>query len=105
MSAAGDEQQLWADASGQRLVSGPTEERPDAEDRAENKLLAEAAVDYQRAVRAVEGEVDGAEIRDLSLDRDNRRTVWEADVLVGSEQRRVQVDTDNGSMVGHRVDD
>ena len=105
MSAAGEEQQLRTDASGERLVSGPTDDRPDAEDRAENQQFAQAAVSYKRAVRAVEGEVDGAEIRDLSLDRDNGRTLWEADVVVGSQQRQVQIDADNGKIVSNRADD
>ena len=105
VSAAGEEQQLRTDASGERLVSGPTDDRPDAEDRAENQQFAQAAVSYKRAVRAVEGEVDGAEIRDLSLDRDNGRTLWEADVVVGSQQRQVQIDADNGKIVSNRADD
>jgi len=105
VSSGGEEQQLRTDASGERLVSGPSDDRPDAEDRAENQQFAQAAVSYQRAVRAVEGEVDGAEIRDLSLDRDNGRTLWEADVVVGSQQRQVQIDADNGKIVSNRADD
>jgi len=105
VSGAGEEQQLRTDASGEQLVSGPTDDRPDAEDRAENQQFAQAAVSYKRAVRAVEGEVDGAEIRDLSLDQDNGRTLWEADVVVGSQQRQVQIDADNGKIVSNRIDD
>jgi uncharacterized membrane protein YkoI len=105
VSASGDEQQLRTDASGERLTSGPTDDRPDAEDRAENQLFAQAETNYKRAVKAVEGDVDGGEIRELSLDRDNARTVWEADVVVGSQQRQVQVDADNGRILSNRVDD
>jgi len=105
VTAAGDEQQLRTDDSGKKLASGPTDDRPDAEDRAENKEFAQAAISYQRAVKAVEGEADGAEIRELSMDWDNRRTVWEADVLVGSQQRQIQVDAENGKILSNRIDD
>lgn len=105
VSDSGDEQQLRTDASGKRLASGPTDDRPDAEDRAENQQFAQAETNYKRAVKAVEADVDGGEIRELSLDRDNGRTVWEADVLVGSQQRQVQVDADNGKILSNRVDD
>jgi len=105
VSNSGDEQQLRTDDSGKKLASGPTDDRPDAEDRAENQQFAQAAISYKRAVKAVEGEADGAEIRELSLDRDNGRTVWEADVLVGSLQRQIQVDADNGRILSNRVDD
>ena len=105
VSASGDEQQLRTDASGKKLTSGPTDDRPDAEDRAENTQFTQAEINYKSAVKAVEGEVDGAEIRELSLDRDNGRTVWEADVMVGSQQRQVQVDAESGKTLSNRVDD
>ena len=105
VSANGDEQQLQTDDSGKKLASGPTDDRPDAEDRTENEQFAQASINYQRAVKAIEDEADGAEIRELSMDWDNRRTVWEADVLVGSQQRQIQVDADNGKILGNRIDD
>ena len=105
VSGAGDEQQLRTDASGSQLAAGPTDDRPDAEDRAENKLFAEADVDYKDAVKAVEKDVDGGEIRELSLDLEKQRTVWEADVSVSSEQRTVQIDADSGRVISNRIDD
>ena len=104
-SADGAEQQLRTNASGKQLVSGPTDDRPDAEDQAENRQFAKVDVDYKKAVRAIEGEIDGGQINELSLDRDNRRTVWEADVTVGSQQRSVQVDAASGDVVSNRADD
>ena len=101
----GDEMRLRTDATGTRLVSGPTDDRPDVEDRTENRLFAQAKVDYQRAVKAVEGAIKGVEIRELNLDRENRRTVWEADVLVASQQRTVQIDADDARVISNRIDD
>lgn len=101
----GDELRLRTDATGRRLVSGPTDDRPDAEDRTENRLFAQAEIDYQQAVQAVEGAVEGGEVRELSLDRENRRTVWEADVVVASQQRTVQIDADDARVVSNRIDD
>jgi hypothetical protein len=105
VSHSGGEQKLRTDASGKRLASGPTDDRPDAEDRAENQQFAQAEINYKRAVQAVDGEVDGGGIREMSLDRDNGRSVWEADVVVGSQQRQVQVDAANGKILSNRVDD
>ena len=105
VSADGAEQQLRTDASGTQLVSGPTDDRPDAEDQAENRQFAKVDVDYKRAVRAIEGEVDGGQINELGLDRDNGRNVWEADVSVGAQQRSVQIDAADGEVVSNRADD
>ncbi len=104
VSADGAEQTLRTGVSGTELSSGPADERPDAEDRAENKLFSRAAVDYGRAVRSVEGEVEGSEIRELNLDRENGRIVWEADVRIGTERRSVQVDADDARVVSNRMD-
>lgn len=101
----GGEQQLRIDADGEKVASGPTDERPDAEDRAENEDFAKVDVDYRSAVKAVTAEVDGSQVTDLTLDEENRRLVWEADVSVGSEQRSVQVDAESGKVVSNRIDD
>ncbi|GAA3697340.1 hypothetical protein GCM10022204_11640 [Microlunatus aurantiacus] len=105
VTADGDEQQLRTDPAGESIVSGPTDDRPDADDRTENEQLAGVKVDVGEAVKAVEGEVDGGQINELSLDLDNRSIVWEADVRTGSEQRSVQIDADNGDVISNRIDD
>ena len=105
VTADGGEQQLRTDPAGESIISGPTDDRPDADDRAENEQLAGVKVDVDEAVKAVEAEVDGAQITELSLDLDNRSIVWEADVRTGSEQRQVTVDADNGDVISNRVDD
>ena len=61
-------------------------------------------MDYRQAVSAIQDEIDGGQIRELSLDQENNRTRWEADVSVGSEQRTVQLDA-AGEMVSNRLDD
>ena len=105
MTADGGEQQLRTDAAGAKVIAGPTDDRPDADDRADNKEFARADVDYQDAVRAIEKEISGGQINELSLDIENRRAVWEADVSTGSEQRSVQIDATNGEVVSNRIDD
>ena len=85
----GEEQQLRIDAEGQRVVSGPADDPADAEDPADNQQYGEAEIDYRDAVSAMEGEISGARINELGLDRDNGRTLWEADVTAGNEQRSV----------------
>lgn len=105
VTGTGAEQELRTDAGATRVVSGPTDDRPDADDRTENQQFAAAEVDYREAVRAIEREVAGGQITELGLDRENRRTVWEADVSVDSQQRTVQVDAGDASVVSNRTDD
>ncbi|HEY5784046.1 MAG TPA: PepSY domain-containing protein [Microlunatus sp.] len=105
VTADGGEQQLRIDAAGARVLAGPTDDRPDADDRADNKEFAQTDVDYMGAVRAIEKEISDGQIGELSLDNENRRAVWEADVSTGSEQRSVQIDATNGEVVSNRIDD
>ena len=105
VTADGGEQQLLTDSSGEKLVSGPTDERPDADDVAENKAFAKVEVDFEQAVKAIEGEIPDGKINELSLDQERRRIVWEADVASGTEQRAVQVDASSGEVVSNRRDD
>ena len=101
----GGEQQLRTDAAGANVIAGPTDDRPDADDRADNKEFAGVDIDYEQAVSAIEKEIDGGQINELSLDIENRRAVWEADVSTGSEQRSVQIDAADGEVVSNRIDD
>lgn len=104
-TADGGEQQLRTDPAGERVIAGPADDRPDADDRADNKEFTRADVDYKAAVRAIEKEIPGGQINELSLDFENRRAVWESDVSTGSEQRSVQIDATNGDVLSNRIDD
>ena len=105
VTADGGEQQLRTDAAGTEVIAGPTDDRPDADDRADNKEFAGVDVDFSEAVEAIAKEIADGQINELSLDIENRRVVWEADVSTGSEQRSVQVDATNGEVVSNRIDD
>ncbi|HEU4546224.1 MAG TPA: hypothetical protein VFR88_08040, partial [Microlunatus sp.] len=105
VTADGGEQQLRTNAAGTEVIAGPTDDRPDADDRADNKELAGVAVDSTEAVSAIETEIAGGQINKLSLDIESRRAVWEADVSTGSEQRSVQIDATDGEVVSNRIDD
>lgn len=105
VTADGGEQQLRIDAAGTQVLAGPTDDRPDADDRAENEQFAQVEVDYAGAVRAIEAEIPGGRIGELSLDTENRRVVWEADVTDGAQQRSVQVDAGSGDVISNRLDD
>lgn len=104
VTADGGEQRLRTDTAGTQVLAGPTDDRPDAEDRADNKVFAQIDVDYEAAVRAIEKEIAGGRINELSLDIENRRAVWEAEVSTGSEQRSVKIDATNGEVLSNRID-
>jgi len=105
VTSDGGEQQLRTDPAGARVIAGPTDDRPDADDRADNKEFTQTDVDYEAAVRAIEKEIPSGQINELSLDFENRRAVWEADVSTGSAQRSVQIDATNGDVLSNRIDD
>lgn len=105
VTSDGGEQQLRTDAAGAQVIAGPTDDRPDADDRADNKEFATVDVGYEDAVEAIEKEIAGGRINELSLDIESRRAVWEADVSTGSEQRSVQIDAGSGDVVSNRIDD
>lgn len=103
--ADGGEQWLKTDPSGSKVIAGPTDERPDADDKAENREFSKADVDFVQAVEATVAEISDGRITDLSLDAENRQLVWEAEVSVGSEQRVVQIDAGSGKVLSNRADD
>jgi uncharacterized membrane protein YkoI len=105
VTSNGEEKQLRTNAAGTRVVAGPANDPADAEDRAENQQFARADINFREAVEAIEGEIDGGVVNELSMDRDIGRTLWEADVTAGSENRSVEVDADNGKIVSNRIDD
>ena len=105
VTSNGSEQQLRTNASGEKVTAGPVDDPADDEDRAENQQFAKIKTSYREAVRAVEREIDGAKITELSLDRDLNRSLWEAEVTIGSEQRSVQINAANGRVVSNELDD
>ena len=88
-----------------KVIAGPTDERPDADDKAENREFSKADVDFVQAVEATVAEISDGRITDLSLDAENQQLVWEAEVSVGSEQRVVQIDAGSGKVLSNRADD
>lgn len=103
--ADGGEQWLKTDPSGSQVIAGPTDERPDADDKAENREFTKVDIDFVKAIEATAGEISDGRITDLNLDAENRQLVWEAEVSVGSEQRVVQLDASSGKVLSNRVDD
>ena len=86
-------------------MSGPADDRPGADDTAEDKRFSSVDIDFVRAVEVTVGEISDAQINELNLDTENRRIVWEADVSTGSQQRTVQIDATSGDVLSNRADD
>lgn len=92
-------------ADGSTIEQGPTAEDDDAEDRAENAAALEAAsVAYDEAVAAVEQAQQGV-IAQITLEEDDGRAVWEADVRDGQTQYDVQIDAAKGEVLFSQIDD
>ncbi|MEU4541797.1 PepSY domain-containing protein [Nonomuraea dietziae] len=96
----GVEQQLDVDAESGDVVSGPTAEDDEAEEKARLMALVKGAeLTYEEAAEKVATAVPGGKITELSLDRHEGKVVWEADVT-GSDgtKQEVKVDAKDGTV-------
>ena len=101
VTSDGTEYEMDISADGSELVSGPTADADDAEDKAEhlNQVNA-AAIDYREAAKRMLAAVPGGRITELELDSEHGKTVWEADVIDESGAKHsIQIDAGDGSVL------
>ncbi|WP_022887378.1 PepSY domain-containing protein [Glaciibacter superstes] len=101
VTSDGTEYEMDISADGSELVSGPTADADDAEDKAEhlNQVNA-AAIDYREAAKRMLAAVPGGRITELELDSEHGKTVWEADVIDKSGAKHsIQIDAGDGSVL------
>lgn len=102
---SGDEHEVVISADGKRVVSGPTKDNGDAEDRAENRrLLEDAELGYRAAIDKVLAARDGT-ITGLNLDAHRGSTVWEAEVRSGGTPYEVTIDAGSGKVIRNQADE
>ncbi|MBE1564736.1 PepSY domain-containing protein [Nonomuraea africana] len=96
----GTEQQMDVDAETGDVVSGPTTEEDEAEDKAELQALVKGAeLTYEEAAAKAASAVPGGRITELSLDREGGKVVWEADVMAADgTKHEVKVDAKEGTV-------
>ncbi|MEV0391195.1 PepSY domain-containing protein [Nonomuraea sp. NPDC050643] len=95
----GTEHQL--DVRSGKVVSGPTTEGEDAEDKAEHRArVAAAKLDYAAAADKILAAVPEGRITELNLDGEAGRTVWESDVVTpDGVKHEIAVDAATGAIV------
>lgn len=101
----GAEHEVHVAADGRRTTAGPTQERSDAEDVAEDKRFVDATdLSVTQAAAALTGTVDGT-VTELALDDHAGAVVWEGDVLDASGTKHsVRIDAGSGDLVTNTVD-
>jgi uncharacterized membrane protein YkoI len=97
VDADGTEHEL--DVESGKVVSGPSAEDDDTEEKAEYQERVKAAkLDYLQAAQKVAGAVPEGRITELNLDTHNGKTVWEADVITANGTKQgVTVDAADGT--------
>ena len=107
VTSDGAEHDLDISADGTTVISGPRQDTDDADDRAEHQArIAAAEIDFTEAAELMIEAVPGGTVRDLSLDTDNGTTVWEGDVIDGSQvKHEVRIDAADGTLLRNEVDD
>ncbi|MFD0477642.1 PepSY domain-containing protein [Nonomuraea thailandensis] len=94
----GTEHQMDVEAG--KVVSGPTTEQEDADDKAKHRARVSASkVDYAQAADKIAAAVPEGRITELNLDMKQGRTVWEADVIApDGAKHEVAVDAATGAV-------
>ncbi|MFC5832015.1 PepSY domain-containing protein [Nonomuraea insulae] len=94
----GTEHQM--DVESGKVVSGPTTEEEDAEDKVKHRdRVAAAKLDYAQAADKIVAAVPEGRITELNLDREQGKTVWEADVVTpDGTKHEVAVDAATGTV-------
>lgn len=103
--SSGAKYAVHVSSSGLRVLSGPSLEPEDAEDRAENQQMVQAAnLDFKAAAAKVL-EARSGQITDLSLDDHGGSIVWEADVEHSGVDYEVKIDAVTGKVVQNQPHD
>ncbi|MGW5160313.1 PepSY domain-containing protein [Nonomuraea wenchangensis] len=81
-----------------KVVSGPSLEDDDPEDKAElKKLLSEVKVDWTQALDKITATVPEGRVTELNLDSEHGKPVWEADIILpNGTKHEVAIDAVTG---------
>jgi uncharacterized membrane protein YkoI len=99
VTADGTSHEVAVSADGSKVLATPTAEADDAADRAKHRDRAKAAtVDFAKAASIAA--VHGTQLRELELDTQGGRTVWEADVVDDARgKHKVTIDAGTGEVI------
>ncbi|MGP4098757.1 PepSY domain-containing protein [Nonomuraea sp. KM90] len=97
----GTEHQM--DVESGKVVSGPTTEEEDAEDKAKHReRVAAATLDYAQAADKIAATVPEGRVTELNLDMEQGKTVWESDVVTpDGTKHEVVLDAATGTVTGN----
>lgn len=101
VTSDGTEHEIELSADGKTVLRGPTAEDDDAGDKAKHRQrVADAEIDFRKAAEIMAGAVPDGRITELGLDSHSGQTVWEGDVVVGSQTKHeVKLDAGTGEVL------
>lgn len=105
-AADGTQSELTVAGDGSSVTQGPREDNDSARDKDQNATeLKGATLGYAEAVTAVEDEVANGIVRDMSLDSEAGKSVWEVTVADAAVDRDLTLDASSGAVLSNQVDD
>ena len=105
VTSDGVEHEMNISADGTEVVAKPKAKDEGDDDKKKHQDRVKAAkLDFKQAVKKIEDEVSGGKVTELNIDGEGDKTVWEADVMVDSTKRSVQIDAGSGDVVKNKVD-
>ncbi|RJL30933.1 PepSY domain-containing protein [Bailinhaonella thermotolerans] len=95
----GTAHEMDVDAETGRVTSGP--ETEDSDKKRNRELVEGAKLDYVGAARKALTQVPGARITELNLDRENKKVVWETELVDEQDQKReLNINAQQGGATG-----
>jgi len=105
VAADGTENDLDLSLDGATIERGPDSDDNDADDRADQQRLVQAAqLDYLAAIEAARGQSGGGTLVGVDLDDSDNRVEWDVDFASGNDETTVSVDAASGDVVGTEND-
>lgn len=106
VTSDGTEHEVELSADGKDVLRGPIAEHDDAADKAKrSKRVTAAKIDFRKAAEIMAGVVPDGRITELDLDSHNGQTVWEGNIVVGSQTKHeVRIDAGTGKVLQNQPD-
>jgi uncharacterized membrane protein YkoI len=105
VASDGTEHEMDVSSDGATVTSGPTAKNEGEADKAKHRDRVQSArLDYLAAADKVLAEVPEGTITELNLDSDDGTTVWESDVIDGSQMKHeVVIDAASGQVLENKT--
>jgi len=100
-----EETRIYDDYNITSLVSGQRQTASEVAAGAQTSYSAEAKISYERAKEIALATVGGGTVKEIELDRENGRLVYEVEVKYNGREYEIDIDAITGEIVKYKIDD